>query len=161
VSWPDGWGIHAVHGRRVPGWIIEHPWCITPAGIEAEHNAEVRRVMLQRYGWTRYIAGCGAEIVDSIPMNHEIEGLRGARLLRKVLPGEPEPLVYLEMRNSTPEADGTCRRYLERIDPKAYGGEAARSCHAAMASRWHHRDEHGRLRRTFERWQDYRPAAES
>jgi hypothetical protein len=65
------------------------------------------------------------------------------------------------MRNSTPEPDGTCRYYLERIDPKIYGGDAARLCHAAMASRWRHRDDAGRLQLTFERWQDYQPAAES
>ena len=47
-----------------------------------------------------------------------------------------EPIVYLEMLNSTPEPDGTYKRYLERIDPNAYGGMAGRSCHAAMASRW-------------------------
>lgn len=77
------------------------------------------------------------------------------------LPDEEEPIVYLEMRNSTPEADGTFRRYLERIDPNAYEGDAGRLCHAAMASRWMHRDDNGSLVPTFERWQDYRPTSES
>jgi hypothetical protein len=161
LSWPDGWSIHAVHGVRVPGWIIERPETLTVLHIDNERNAEIRRVMLERYGWARYIADCGAEVVDSIPMDHEIAGLRGARLLRRQLAGEPEPIVFLEMRNSTLEPDGSHRRYLERIDPAAYGGDAGRLCHAAMASRWHTRDEGGQLRRTFERWQDYRPTAES
>jgi hypothetical protein len=161
ISWPDGWGVHALHGRQVPGWIVEHPESITVASIESERSAEVRRIMLERYGWARYIAGCAPRVVDRVPMDHEIAGLRGARLLCKELPGEPEPIVYLDMVNSTPEPDGTCRHYLERIDPRAYRGEAARSCHAAMASRWHHRDESGQLRRTFEHWEDYRPHAES
>jgi hypothetical protein len=161
LSWPDGWSVHAVHGRLVPGWIIEHPEELTVQHIEHERNTEVRRVMLERYGFARYIAECGAEVVDTVPTEHEIEGLRGARLLRKLLPGEPEPIVYLEMLNSTAEPDGSHRRYLERIDPKAYDGAAGRLCHAAMASRWHHRDEHGQLQRTFVRWQDYRPTCES
>jgi hypothetical protein len=161
MSWPDGFRIHADHGRVVPGWVIESPQSITVAAIEAQSNAEVRRVMLERYGWARYIRDCGALVVDEVPEDHPTAGLRGARLLRKELPGEPEPLVYLEMVNSTPEPDGTCRRYLERIDPKAYDGDAGRLCHAAMASRWHHRDEQGELRLTFVRWQDYVPTAES
>jgi hypothetical protein len=161
LSWPDGWGLHAIHGLPVPGWIIETPARITVLDIERQRNAEVRRVMLDAYGWARFIAHCGAEVVDEVPMNHRIRGLRGARLLRKELPGEPEPIVYLDMLNSTPETDGSARHYLERIDPTAYDGEAGRRCHAAMASRWHHRDEAGRLRRTFERWQDYLPRTES
>jgi hypothetical protein len=161
LVWPDGWGLHAVHGLPVPGWIIEHPDRITVLDIERQRNAEVRRVMLDAYGWARFIAHCGAEVVDEIPMNCRIRGLRGARLLRKELPGEPQPIVYLDMLNSTPEADGTYRRYLERIDPTAYDGEAGRRCHAAMASRWHHRNEAGQLQRTFARWQDYQPRAES
>jgi hypothetical protein len=161
VSWPGGWGVHSIQGRRVPGWVVEHPERITLAHIEEESNAELRRILLERYGFARYISDCGAEVVDSLPLTHDIEGLRGARLLRKVLPGEPEPIVYLEMVNSTAESDGTHRRYLERIDPKAYRGDAGRLCHAAMASRWRHRDEAGQLRLTFEQWQDYRPGAES
>lgn len=161
LLWPDGWGLHAVHGVQVPGWIVEHPERITVTDIEQERNAEVRRIMLDAYGWSRFIEHCGAEVIDQIPLNHKIQGLRGARLLRKELPGEPEPLVYLDMRNSTPEADGSYRRYLERIDPTAYEGAAGRSCHAAMASRWRYRDENGELQRTFARWQDYQPHTES
>jgi hypothetical protein len=161
LAWPDGWGLHAIHGLPVPRWIIEHPDRITLLDIERQRNAEVRRVMLDAYGWARFIAHCGAEVVDQVPMDHRVHGLRGARLLRKELPGEPEPIVYLDMLNCTPEPDGTYRHYLERIDPRAYDGAASRHCHAAMASRWHHRDENGRLLRTFARWQDYKPRAES
>lgn len=159
--WRDGWALYHVHGVRVESWIVEHPERITVQAIEAERNAEVRRVMIERYGWPRYIADCGAEIVDAVGDDHEIVGLRGAKLLRKVLPDEPEPIVYLSMHNSTPEPDGSVKTYLERIDPKMYGGTAARSCHAAMASRWRYRDENGELQPTFPDWRAYRPAKES
>lgn len=161
MGWPDGWCVHAWHGVGVPAWVVENPQRMTPKMIDAERNAETRRVMLERFGLKRYISDCGAEVVDEVPPNHPVAGLRGARLLRKLLPGEPEPLVYLEMLNSTPDADGVPKRYLERIDPKAYGGDAGRLCHAAQASRWRYRDENGQLRLTFERWQDYQPQAES
>jgi hypothetical protein len=161
MSWPDGWAIHAFRGRLVPGWIIEKPHAITVSHIERSQNAEVRRVMIERYGWERYMRDSGASVVDSVPLDHPIRGLRGARLLRKDLPGDEEPIVYLDMVNSTAEPDGTCKHYFERISPHAYGGDAARFCHAAMASRWMHRDANGVLQRTFERWQDYGPSAES
>jgi hypothetical protein len=118
-------------------------------------------VMMERYGWARYMRDCGARVVDQCADSHELIGLRGARLLRKELPGEPEPIIYLDMLNSTPEPDGTVKRYLERINPATYNGDAAKSCHAAMASRWMHRDENGRLQHTFKDWRDYRPAFES
>jgi hypothetical protein len=161
ISWPDGWSVHAIHGVPVPARIIEQPQSVTVRDIETQRNAEVRRVLLERYGWARYMADSGADVVDEVPKDHMIVGLRGARLLSKVLPGEPEPMVYLEMMNSSPEPDGTYRRYLERIDPKAYGGDAGRLCHAAMASRWRHRDGSGQLRLTFANWREYRPLVES
>jgi hypothetical protein len=145
----------------VPEVVVRSPERVTHEDITLETHAEVRRKMLERYGWPRYIQNCEADIVDTVPMDYQVVGLRGARLLRKELAGEPEPIVYLEMRNSTPEHDGHYKRYLERIDPKAYDGDAGRLCHAAMASRWYHRDDNGRLVRTFERWQDYAPTEES
>jgi hypothetical protein len=161
VVYPDGWAIYAVHGVRIPEYVIERPHEITVALIESETNAEIRRVMLERYGWSRYIHDCGAEVVDSVPEDHVIAGLRGARLLRKELAGEPEAIVYLDMINSTPEPDGSYRHYLERINPKTYNGEAGRLCHAAMASRWRYRDDAGELHLTFDDWRNYVPQMES
>lgn len=159
LEYRDGYGIYAWRGVHVPREVITEP--VTLTRIESEADALVRRVMIERYGYRSYIVDCNAPVVDSVPQEHPIAGLRGARLLRKDLPGDPEPIVYLEMVNTTPDANGTCRRYLERIDPHAYHGDAARLCHAAMASRWFYRDSYGQLRRTFERWQDYQPVAES
>jgi hypothetical protein len=90
-----------------------------------------------------------------------ITDFRGARLLVRRSHRAPDPIVYLEMVNSSLDPDGTYKHYQERIDLRAYDGDAALLCHAAMASRWHYRDDSGRLRRTFERWQDYRPMMES
>ena len=53
--WRDGSSLYSWHGVRVPAWIIERPQDITPAKIEAEANAEVRRAMMERFGWDRYI----------------------------------------------------------------------------------------------------------
>ena len=160
-QWMDGWKLYHAHGVRLPEWIVERPELISVQRIESESNAEIRRVMMERYGYARYMRDCGARIVDQVDDTHELLGLRGSRLLLKELPDEPEPIVYIDMVNSSPEPDGSFKRYLERVDPKAYSGEAARSCHAAMASRWRYRDETGALQMTFADWRDYQPSIET
>jgi hypothetical protein len=150
LEYRDGYAIHVWHGVTVEPRSITDPDSIRVQEIEYEPNAEVRRIMLERHGWSRYIAAGNAQRVDCVPPDPPIAGLRGARLLVRRLRGEPEPLVYLERVNSTAEPDGTQRRCLQRIDPKACDGDAGRSCHAAMASRWRHRDSGGRLQLTFQ-----------
>ncbi|MFX9042566.1 DUF6745 domain-containing protein, partial [Acinetobacter baumannii] len=44
LSYRDGYALYAVHGTRVPGSIITAPETITVSAIDAERNAEVRRV---------------------------------------------------------------------------------------------------------------------
>jgi len=99
VEWrtPDGERYHFWHGVRVPGHVIEQPSKITAHEIEAEKNAEIRRVMVERYGQARYLKDSAAELV------HQDDcGV----LYRKDLPGD-EPLVMVRVLNSTPEPEGT------------------------------------------------------
>ena len=154
ISYPDGWAIHAVHGVRVPAWIIEKPDQITIAAIDGETNAEIRRIMLERFGVARYVRESGARVLDECSADHPIIGLRTARLYRKHI-ADDEPIVMLDMLNSTPEPDGTKKRYMIRVDPNAYGG--IKTCLAAMASTYRLSD--GSL--LFQRPQDYSPTAES
>ena len=71
---------------------------------------------------------------------------------------DDEPIIYADLLNSTPEPDGTVKRYMLRVDPNAYGGEASRNVHAAAASTWRNSTS-GEL--TYRDWRDYVPAAES
>jgi len=159
VAWPDGWGVYAIHGVRVPfhqRHVVERPDTITVAEIETERNAELRRVMIDRYGPARYVTDSGAVVVHELPPEHQMVGLRTARLLRKEVPDD-EPIIYVDLLNSTPEPDGSIKRYMLRVDPNAYDGDAARNAHAAAASTWRRAD--GSL--AYKRWADYAPAAES
>jgi hypothetical protein len=108
VAWPDGWGVYAIHGVRVPGWIIEQPERITVALIDSERNAEVRRVMIARYGHARYLHDAGATLVH--------EDNRG-KLWRKERPDDSD-LLMVEVRNSTPEPDGSIKDYFLRVPPE-------------------------------------------
>ncbi len=73
--WRDGTALYAIRGTRVPWWIVEHPEQITVASVDAEANAEVRRVMVERYGRNAgrpdgligaaaYLKDAGAELLD-------------------------------------------------------------------------------------------------
>jgi hypothetical protein len=112
IQYPDGWGVWAVHGVRVSRELIEdHDW-ITVDRIQKESNAEIRRIMLDRYGYARYLEKSGAAVVDQ-----DVDQLGlPRRLLRTEISGD-EPLVMVEVKNSTPESDGSRKTYHLRVPP--------------------------------------------
>jgi len=107
VKYPDGWGVPAWHGVRVPEDMILAPQSITVERIEKESNVEVRRVMMERMGYERYILESGATLIHSDEY--------GA-LYRKEF-GDDEPLVVVHVTNSTAEPDGHFKKYVLRVPP--------------------------------------------
>ena len=107
IAYPDGWAIWAWHGVRVPQKVIEQPLTLTPEEIRDEQNQEVRRVMLDRFGTERFLREVGAALV------HEDEF---GKLWAAELRGD-EPLVMVEVVNSTPEPDGSFKDYWLRVPP--------------------------------------------
>jgi hypothetical protein len=93
IVYPDGWGVYAWHGRRVPEQVITAPHTLDPQHITQEGTAEVRRLMIERYGADKYIRVSGAKLV-----NRDDWG----ELYRQELPGD-EPLVMLHCVNATAE----------------------------------------------------------
>ena len=108
LQYPDGWGIWAWHGVRVPQDVIERPETITVEQIEHERNAEVRRVLITRYGQDRYLRDSGAQ---------QLHRDEWGALWRKELAGD-EPLVMVQVTNSTAEPDGTYKDYFLRVQPE-------------------------------------------
>lgn len=182
IEYADGDGFFYWHGVNVPGYIIRHPEQITVEGIEAEQNAEVRRVMIEQFGAARYMLETGAE-------------MRGQDALGKVWVKEfgrgQLPMVIVGVLNSTPEGkwhdtgetetvdingvqwtrpvrefipqldeDGLpyYKTYYLRVDPNAYGGKTRTSPHAAIASTWRTKDTNELV---FKDYRDYRPDFES
>ena len=154
LAYRDGVVLYALHGVTVPRFVIEEPEKITNELIEKEPNAEVRRVMLERFGWSRYLMETNSEILDEIKEEDAEEatdirlarlyrcGLRGASLYRKTIPGD-EDLVMIKLINSTPEPDGSLKPYLLRVPP------TTKNCLEAVAwINWKQAD-------------DYRPGVES
>jgi hypothetical protein len=113
MAWPD-LVVHAWHGVAVASWVIEHPDRIDIAGIDAEPNAKIRRVMIERFGAERLVREGGATLI------HEDEAGRlwrrdGRPTNRRARPDEP--IVVVEVVNSTPEPDGSRRTYFLRVPP--------------------------------------------
>jgi hypothetical protein len=107
LAYPDGWALFAWRGMPIPARVAEQLSSLTVAMIRDEANAEVRRVMLEHFGFERYLRESGAE-----RLHQDETGV----LWRVDLPGD-EPLVMVEVVNSTPEPDGTHRTYFLRVPP--------------------------------------------
>lgn len=88
--------------------IIERPFDLKVKEIQQESNAEVRRVMMERYGLSRFLLDSGAKKL--------IEDEFG-ELYQTKIPGD-EPLVMVKVMNSTPEFDGTVKSYFLRVNPE-------------------------------------------
>jgi hypothetical protein len=61
--WRDGWSLWHIHGVRVTEQIVMHPETLTVKQIDAEENAEVRRVMIDRYGVQKYLHETEAKLL--------------------------------------------------------------------------------------------------
>ncbi|WP_233225627.1 DUF6745 domain-containing protein [Amycolatopsis sp. CA-126428] len=110
VVYPDGWGVHAWHGTRVPSWVIEDP---TAERINREFNVEVRRCAVEHLGWAAYIEQAGLRILSRAPD----PGNPGCELRLYDLPPQKwhAPSRLLMAVNGSVERDGTRRRYGLRV----------------------------------------------
>ena len=118
VSWPGGQRFWFWRGIRVSRRTVETPEALTAMDIDTEGNAEVRRVMLERLGYERYLEARRARLL--------VEDGFG-RLWDCLSPGEQEPLRIVEVVNATAEVDGSHKRYFLRVPP------GIASPHAAIA----------------------------
>ncbi len=127
----DGFGFFSLRGVSVPDWIAKGQFDLKQI-IECV-NAEWRRVMIDRYGIERYLKESNATMVS-----HDQFG----RLYQISLGLGEQPLMMVEVTNSTPEPDGTFKKYFLRVPP------TMTSAREAVA--W-----------TFGMENDYNPAVES
>lgn len=107
LAYPDGFALYGRRGMAVPAGFLAGLPALTPDRIRSEENAELRRVMLEYYGYDRYPADSGAR--------HVHRGETGT-LWRIDLPDD-ESVVMVEVLDSTPELDGTRRTYRLRVPP--------------------------------------------
>jgi hypothetical protein len=131
--------------------VIMQPNQITIAEIRNHHNAEIRRVMLDRFGEDRFIQESGMAWIDRHPVFGDLYVDRSSVWGR--------PIARLKVTNRTAEPDGTFKIYWLPINPDLYDGDAGRFAQAAAASMW--RTTPGGPKLFFERWEDYQPLVET
>ena len=112
IRFRDGWEIYAIKGITVDKRVVMTPELLEPWEITDEPNTEIRRIMLERYGFDRYLAAVKATCLDS-----DTDPLGFPRkLLRADLSGD-ESLVMVQVTNSTAEPDGSHKLYHLRVPP--------------------------------------------
>ncbi|MFJ4870156.1 DUF6745 domain-containing protein [Streptomyces sp. NPDC088757] len=107
LAYPDGFALHAWRGMAVSAAFLAGLPDLTPERIREEGNAELRRVMLEHYGYDRYLTASGAR--------HEQHDETG--VLWRIELADDEDVAMVEVVNSTPEPDGTHRTYWLRVPP--------------------------------------------
>ena len=105
VAYPDGWGVYAWHGIRVPASAIQEPQSLTVSRIVKEPNTEVRRALRNLYGTARFLKDAGATVISDSPSH-------GAKLLSLRLDGDPEDIRMAELT-----CPSTGEVYYERVPP--------------------------------------------
>lgn len=102
----DGWEFFAQRGRVVQEWLAKGVF--TAKQIDEAHNVEIKRLMVERYGASKYLQETGAVVIHSDKFG--------------VLYSKPQlgddPLVMVEVLNSTPEPDETIKSYFLRVPPE-------------------------------------------
>ena len=119
LAWSDGLVVWAWHGVHVDPGVVLDPESITIKAIDDEDNIERRRVMIERVGEERLMRDGGGKVVDVDETG---------RLWRREMPWSwprDEDVVTVEVRNSTPEPDGSRKTYFLRVPPTTRTARAA------------------------------------
>lgn len=125
--------------------VVTAPLTLGIEEIAYEPNPAVRRVMLERFGYERFLQKVGLEPVhaDSFGRLYRFDPQSFGSPNRPNLDYAPEPVALVEVVNATPEPDSGRRRYFLCVPP------TTRTAHEAVA--W-----------TFRlRPKEYRPNVES
>lgn len=114
LTFSDNTQIYSWHGRNVPKYIVEEPEKITIDKIDSERNIEIRTILIDRYGISRFLKDSGAKV------KHKDEyGTLFQREFR-----DDEPLLVVMVKNSTPEPDGSFKHYFLRVPPNTLSAKA-------------------------------------
>jgi hypothetical protein len=152
IAWPDGFGLYMVHGVRMPDDVMIDASALTVERIDAEGNAEVRRILVDRFGRERYMREGGATLLD----DDKDQFGRPLRLWHRSWKDRRE-MLFVEATNSTPEPDGTFKTYVLGVHPECrpllgegrLGEPQKRTARNAIASL------------VGKRGEDYRPSIET
>lgn len=107
IAWGDAFHCYALRDVAVDGLFFTDPGYLTAEMIKDLQNVEMRRRLMEFYGFERYINDLGGKLI------HKDETGELYRLEDEI----DEPLHMVRVKNSTPEPDGTYKYYMLRVPP--------------------------------------------
>ncbi len=114
LTFKDDTKVYSWHGRNVPAYIIENPEQITIEKIDQEKNIEIRTILIDRYGISKFLEDSEARVI-----NQDEYGTLFQRSFK-----DDEPLLVVMVKNSTPEPDGSYKHYFLRVPPDTLTAKA-------------------------------------
>ena len=93
MEFKDGWRVYAYHGTTVPAYVIESPETISIEQIKKENNAEVRRCMVERMGWQKFVDLSELKVIHSDVLKSKFPVLPVSELVDN---SDPYALQYQE-----------------------------------------------------------------
>ncbi len=117
----DRFAVYAWHGTQVPDQVIMTPANqITVDKVDVTWNAELRRVLIERMGYDRYMTEGKAELLheDDAGKLWRRRNQQRAPAAGWTITDPGAAIIVVEVINSTPEPDGTRRRYWLRVPPE-------------------------------------------
>ena len=130
LRWSDGTAIYSLAGIRVTRAIAMGEFGVHE--IDEQRNAEIRRLMIDQYNRGdsgRYLRDSGARVTHQDLDEHG----RPRKILRREV-ADDEPIVAVALVNSTPEPDGTHKRYTFRVPPSVQTVPEAMAWHFDVPS---------------------------
>jgi len=79
--WADGFAIWTINGIAVTEQIVMSPETLTIKQIDTERNEEIKRIMIDRFGWARYLTETNAKCLDA--RINDVDGTSEALLVLK------------------------------------------------------------------------------
>jgi len=117
-AYPDGTAVYTIHGVGIPAHFIEDPESLKPSDIDQQRNIEVRRVLMDLFGTEKYLRQTGAVVIHN--------GRNGRKLWWRLgQEDDNEPIVMVEVINSTPESNGEFKHYFIRVPPSIKDADEA------------------------------------
>lgn len=119
IQWPDGWGVYAIRGARVPEKYFTEP--VTVEDVMNEPNVEVKRVLVEEKfgGWGEFAEALGAKPMKHLPNYKDDWGeLWWVEMPAEGLTDNGQPLVFVRVIDSSrSQIDGTRRPYTINVPP--------------------------------------------
>jgi len=106
IEYEDGWRLYSIDGVNVPPRFITDPSQIRLQDIQEVRNAELRRLLVDRYGAERFIRDCGATAIDESEYGILYSQTEGR-----------QPFAMVRVINRSPEPDGSFKEYFLEVPP--------------------------------------------